>query len=395
MKINRLAKLGKLNIVNNILFIYTVILLFIPTQHRTYLLEDIFPIENKKTLKKGANNNISQENLIDKKLTPVYIKKLSLLLYDSVNYKDYAIKRKNLNKTTFKEIGINKLRLTFKKFPIKLVKKNNSNINININNNLSRNLMPKTLDEIREQNDNSINNINDNNIYKTFMINNDIKKILYNNEETKIPLQQQKEVYNKFKYKFLYYKPKLISQLNSPIYTPIVQMNNNNKKISYKTTSFNNSLLNKSQTQSQNSIYTDIGNLLKTCNSLKALRDKKKLDKDIINNKQKLCEKIKEELFRKNKGKKKKKKIFISQYDFFYYDAKKWNKFRNKDYNNNSNKVNNINNLYNNVDKVFNESIQNVKNKSNFYNGKLLKLNNIKKSIKNSKGKINEYSDFE
>ena len=37
-----------------------------------------------------------------------------------------------------------------------------------------------------------------------------------------------------------------------------------------------NSLLNKSQTQSQNSMYTDISNLLKTCNSLKALRDEKK-----------------------------------------------------------------------------------------------------------------------
>jgi hypothetical protein len=335
------------------------------------LLEDIFPRENKKNLKKGTNNNISQENLIDRKLTPIYTKKLSLLLHDSVNYKDYAIKRKNLNKTTFKEIGINKLRLTFKKFPLKLVKKNNSNININ--NNDSRNLMPKTLDEIREQNNNSINNINDGNIYNTFMINNDIKEILYNNEEKKIPLQQQKEVYNKFKYKFLYYKPKLVSQLNSPIYTPIVQMNYN-KKINYKTTSFKNSLLNKSQTQSQNSMYTDISNLLKTCNSLKALRDEKKLDKDIINNKQKLCEKIKEELFRKNRDNKKKKKILMPRYDFFYYDAKKWNKFRYKD--NISNKSNNINNLYNNVDKVSNESIQNVNNKSNFYSNKLLKLKN-------------------
>ena len=106
--------------------------------------------------------------------------------------------------------------------------------------------MPKTLDEIREKN-NSIDNTNDNNIYNTFMIKNDIKEILYKNEEKKIPLQQQKDIYNKFKSKFLYYKPKLISQLNSPIYTPIVQLNNN-KKISYKTTSFNNSLLNKSQT---------------------------------------------------------------------------------------------------------------------------------------------------
>ena len=64
----------------------------------------------------------------------------------------------------------------------------------------------------------------------------------------------------------------------------------------------------------------------------------------------------------------------MPRYDFFYYDAKKWNKFRYKD--NISNKSNNINNLYNNVDKVSNESIQNVNNKSNFYSNKLLKLKN-------------------
>ena len=251
--------------------------------------------------------------------------------------------------------------------------------------------MPKTLDEIREKN-NSIDNTNDNNIYNTFMINSDIKEILHNNEEKKIPLQEQKDIYNKFKSKFLYYKPKLISQLNSPIYTPIVQLNSN-KKISYKTTSFNNSLLNKSQTQSQDSIYTDISNLLKTCNSLKALRDKKKLDKDIINNKQKFLGKIKEELFRKNKDKIIKKKIFMSQYDFFYYDAKKWSKFKYKD--NNNRKVKNFNNLNNNVNKVFNENFQNMKGKNNLYSDKLLKLNNLKKNRNYSQVEIKEYSDLE
>ena len=283
MEMNNIPKLGKINIVFNIFINYNI-------QNRTYLLKDIFPLENKRKIKKEINNNIIQGmNLIEKKLATNYIKKLSLLLHDSFNYKDYAIKRKNLNKTIYKDIGNNKLRLTFKKFPSKLIKNNNG---ININKNRSRNIITNDLDEIREKN-NSINDIDNdtNNIFKTFVINNDIKEILYNNEE-KISLNKEKNIYNKFKNKFLYYKPKLMAQLSSPFFTPIVQANNN-KKISYKSTSFNNSLLNKSQ-QSHTSIYNDINNLFKTCNSLKALRDKKKLDNDILNNKQKLCEEIRE-----------------------------------------------------------------------------------------------------
>ena len=330
-------------------------------------MKDIFPIsENKKKL--GIKEAETEINFIGKKLTPNYIKKLSLILYDSINYKDYAFKRKNLEKTIYKDIGNNQLHLTFKKFPIKLMKQPNNNYSRNIIPNIpNKKYLTKTLDEISEKNDIKIEKSNSN-IYKTFMINNDIKKLLYNDKE-KIPLQQQRNIYNKFKHKFSYYRPKLMSQLNSPFYTPMAQFRSMNN--CFKSTSLDNSLLNKSQIQSISPNYTiDMSNLLKTCNSLKALRDKRRLNKDILNNKQIFCEKIKEELI-PDKVKKIKRKVYMPSYDLFYYDAKKWSKFNNKILKNKNGKK-----LLNNMDREFFTSFKKINN-NNSYDDKFLKLNNI------------------
>ena len=224
-------------------------------------------------------------NSITKKLDKNYINKLSLLLHDSINYKDYALKRNNINKTIYKDIGNNKLRLTFKKFPIKILKQNNDNNN-NKNNlkidSTNKAFLPKTLEEIRENNNNKTNE----KINNTYMINNDIKEILNNNNNGyKINFEKNKKLYNKFKQKFLIYKPKLLSQLNSPFYTPVPPISL--KKKGLKNVSLKNSLLQKSKSASFLTDDNNMNSLLITCNSLKVLRDKKILDKNILNNEQK------------------------------------------------------------------------------------------------------------
>jgi hypothetical protein len=304
------------------------------------------------------------------------------LLHDSINYKDYALKRNNINKTIYKDIGNNKLRLTFKKFPIKILKQNNDNNN---KNNLkidstNKTFLPKTLEEIRENNNNKTNE----KINNTYMINNDIKEILNNNNNNgyKINFEKNKKLYNKFKQKFLIYKPKLLSQLNSPFYTPVPPISL--KKKGLKTVSLKNSLLQKSKSASFLTDDNNMNSLLITCNSLKVLRDKKILDKNILNNEQKFYEKIKEELLPK-KIKKIKKKIFLSRYDFFNYDPKKW--IKNKD---ETKDVKDMNNMLDEVNELLSENILKMKNKAEFYNNKLNYVKNKRHSIEIEINKILE-----
>ena len=363
-------------------------ILFNYIYNKNYLLKDIISFDDA-NLKKEKNKKIHEKNLIEKKLSPNYIGKLSLLLYDSTNYKDYPIKRKNLNKTIFKDIGGNKMRLTFKKFPIKLDKTNNSN------NNYSRNLTkicPKKLNlsgDLSEIKEKRIN-LSNNNFHNTLIISDDIKEILYNNEE-KNSLEEQKTIYDKLKNKFSYYKPKFMSKLNPQFFETKIKCDP--KNLNLKNISLSNSLLKKYQPEIQTSSDIDINNLLKTCNSLKTLRDKKKLNIDLLNNKQQLYEKIKEELFIFNEKKIIRKRVFMSNVDFFYYNAKKWNKLSEK---NKANKEREeLNNLFSSVNKAFNKSIKNFKNKSNYYSNKLLKLSDIFNKRKVSVDEINKGFDIE
>ena len=312
-------------------------------------MKDIFPynkIESKKVSK-----NI--DDIFFKKLSKNYIDKLSLILHDSIHYKDYYLKRKNLDKTVYKNIANNKLHLTFKKkFPIKLTKNNININNINISpqnsiifNNSNKPLLPKKLDSIKEKQD------------KTFSLSNDINNILFN-KEVKLSLSKQRKVYDKFKPKFLYYKPKLLSQLNSPVFSHFSEIS-----------------LNKSKSLSNISSYNNMNNLFKTCNSLKALRDKKELNKNVLKNREKFCKEIKEELI-PIKYKKNKKNIFLNNYELFYYDKKKWKK--NKDENNKNN-----NDMFNQMNKLLNDNITEMQYRNKFYKEKLLKLeekNNYRKS---------------
>ena len=274
------------------------------------------------------------------------------------------------------------MRLTFKKFPIKILKQNNDNNN---KNNLkidstNKAFLPKTLEEIRENNNNKINE----KINNTYMINNDIKEILNNNNNNgyKINFEKNKKLYNKFKQKFLIYKPKLLSQLNSPFYTPVPPISL--KKKGLKTVSLKNSLLQKSKSASFLTDDNNMNSLLITCNSLKVLRDKKILDKNILNNEQKFYEKIKEELLPK-KIKKIKKKIFLSRYDFFNYDPKKW--IKNKD---ETKDVKDMNNMLDEVNELLSENILKMKNKAEFYNNKLNYVKNKRHSIEIEINKILE-----
>ena len=75
---------------------------------------------------------------------------------------------------------------------------------------------------------------------------NNPEPIITNNNGYKINFEKNKKLYNKFKQKFLIYKPKLLSQLNSPFYTPVPPISL--KKKGLKNVSLKNSLLSPSKT---------------------------------------------------------------------------------------------------------------------------------------------------
>ena len=339
MKKNKLNKFSRVNIKN----IYNFILI----QNRSYFLYDIFRFNKKETINgnKSVNNN---SNALFKKLSKQYIDKLSFLLYNSVNYKNYFLLRKNIN-------------------------------NVKLYINRENNKQNPSLKLFHNQNSQSQTDLSNSNLYQipeyniTYNINNDIKSILYNNNE-KILDETKKNIFNKFQKKFLNYKPKLLSQLNSPIYAPVIPpVIKKTKRFSKIAPIKNNFSLNKSKsvsnlTPKNNNINNNImSNLLRTCNSLKALRDKKILNKEILNDKQIFYEKIKEEL-KPIKIKKIKKKNILSKFDLFHYDFKKWKKnkvdtFEKKD-----------REMFDDLNRQFNDNISYLKNKNDFYKDKLIKM---------------------
>ena len=125
-----------------------------------------------------------------------------------------------------------------------------------------------------------------------------------------------------------------------------------------------------------------MNNIFKSCNSLKALRDKEKLNENILKNKEKFCEEIKEELI-PIKNKKNKKKFFLADYDFFYYDKKKW---KNKDEN-----IKNDNDIFIQMNKLLNDNIADIQYRNKFYKEKLLKLEDKNNYMRNSILEFNKY----
>ena len=292
-----------------------------------------------------------------KKLSKNYLDKLSLLLYNSVNYRNYFLLRKNLNNDSlYKELENNKQDLTFKK-----VQKNNNQNKTDLSNNLY---------QIPEYSN-------------TYSINDDIKLLLNNNRQ-KISLDKKKNILNKFKQKYLYYKPKLLSQLNSPIFSSGIPPIKNEIKIHSKIASIKNTFpINKSKSvtnlikNNNNNNNNIINNLLKTCNSLKALRDKKTLNKDILNNKEMFYEKITEEL-NPFKIRKIKKKQILSNFELFPYDYKKLKICKIESYEKKDRE------MFNDLNRQFNENITYLKNRSDFYKDKLIKFEDFLKNKNNN-----------
>ena len=166
------------------------------------------------------------ENQLDKsKLNKLYADKLSLLLYDSPKYKNYPIKRKNIDNIEFKYNENNELRLTLKKYPKKEFPQINPNIQspdnkyynsysniVLINNgnyNTNQFLTPNRNELLKEEEKIFEKNLNKGYFLK---LNDEVKSILYNSDE-EIPISKQKEIYEKFKKKFPHYKQLLNSKL--------------------------------------------------------------------------------------------------------------------------------------------------------------------------------------
>ena len=150
---------------------YNYVNLMLYIQNKIIFVKDIFPYNKSDSKKVPKNIN----DLIFKKLSKNYIDKLSLILHDSIHYKDYYLKRKNLDKAIYKNLDNNKMHLTFKKkFPIKLTK-NNINKN-NINNISSQNSI--IINNPNKTNLESIEEKQDKNIDKTYSLSNDINYYL-------------------------------------------------------------------------------------------------------------------------------------------------------------------------------------------------------------------------
>ena len=346
MKTNKFNKYSRVNIK-----IYKIMLM----QNKSYFLKDIFRFNKKETItgNKSVNNNI-----LFKKLSKQYIDKLSNLLYKSAKYRNYSLLRNNINNITlYINRENNKQSITSKLLQ-------------NINSQSKTELWNNNLYQIQENNN-------------TYNINNDIKSILYNNNE-KILYETKKNILNKFQKKFLNYKHKLLSQLNSPIYAPVIPpIKRKIMRFSKIVPIKNNYSLNKSKsvsnlTPENNDINNNImNNLLQTCNSWKTLRDKKILNKEILNNKQIFYEKIKEELKPIKIINIKKRKIF--------YDYRKWKKDKIDTCEKKDRKI------FDDLDRQFNDNISYLKNKCDFYKDRLTKMDDYLKNKNKSHIEINNW----
>jgi len=317
------------------------------------------------------------ENKIDNsklKLKKDYIEKLSLLLHDSFKYKNYSFKRNNINNIIYK-YNNNELRLTFKKGR----KNNNDNTNSYYNDEnfksnliLTPNISKINLieDEVKN-NKNEINDLNNNKNCNFLEVSDDVRKILYNNNNEEISLNEQRKIYNKFKNKYPYFRNKLINQLNCPLFNSekINKYKHLDERIIFKNPKLKIRLIKNNSPLEQ---------LLKTANELRNLRDKHKINKKSLSE-DNLLKEIKKESIYTPPHKEIKKKLILSPHELFYYDAKKWKNNRNTKKDGKDEKY------FKNIDKQIDDTIKEMKNKVILLNEEIVKLEEVKNKMKSHK----------
>ena len=327
------------------------------------------------------------ENQLDKsKLNKLYADKLSLLLYDSPKYKNYPIKRKNIDNIEFKYNENNELRLTLRKYQKKEFPQINPNIQSQDNKSNKCYDSYRNIDSINDDNYNSNKLLTPNRnellieeekIYNKgnfLRLNDEVKNILFNSDD-QIPISKQKEIYEKFKKKFHHYKKLLKCQL----YLPLINSERPNKISKFQkfisiTPKSNNYLKKKIN-------YDNKEKVLKTANELGNLMDKNDTNKKILYKDNILGQinKLNKELSKCKSLIKIKKKVILPPYEMFNYNSKKWK----KEEISKNNKNKNIN--FDQIDKKIIEKINEMKNKVIVLNQEIFKLEDVRKKMKSQK----------
>ena len=353
-----------------------------------------------------------------------YIDKLSLLLHDSIKYKNYSFKRKNIKNITYKYNENKELLLTLKK-PLKsLLPEINTNTigkkilkNINSINNTHNNrfllrehlnsstnneilsedcknnilLSPNKKDRVIEDgeevkelkqlnniqniedknNNNDSKNNNDNN--KILKISDNVKKMIYNNN-LENSIIAQRNIYHQFKNKFLSSKLKLNGKLNPSPFNSEKQKKYTNLCHRFFPESPKLNIRLKKDIHNN----CDLENLLKTVNELKILKDKKIFNKKILSE-ENLMETIKKETILLSPIRRAPKKMILLPYEMFYYDARKWKK-KGSSKNEVKNEIH-----FNEINKKIDETIKEMKNKVISLNQEIFKLEDVRNKMKSQK----------
>ena len=340
------------------------------------------------------------ENQLDKsKLNKLYADKLSLLLYDSPKYKNYPIKRKNIDNIEFKYNENNELRLTLRKYQKKEFPQINPNIQSQDNKSNKCYDSYRNIDSINDDNYNSNKLLTPNRnellieeekIYNKgnfLRLNDEVKNILFNSDD-QIPISKQKEIYEKFKKKFSHYKQILNSQLS----LPLLNSERPNKMAkcqqffskTSKTPKANNNFRQKLN-------YYNIEQILKTANELGNLMNKNDTNKKLTY-KDNLLGQINKEPSAGKSIIRIKKKIILPSYEMFNYNSKKWKQQEISKKNNNSN-INFVE-----IDKKINDKINEMKNKVIVLNQEIFKLEEVRNKMKSQKKlkavKSNSFRNF-
>ena len=340
------------------------------------------------------------ENQLDKsKLNKLYADKLSLLLYDSPKYKNYPIKRKNIDNIEFKYNENNELRLTLRKYQKKEFPQINPNIQSQDNKSNKCYDSYRNIDSINDDNYNSNKLLTPNRnellieeekIYNKgnfLRLNDEVKNILFNSDD-QIPISKQKEIYEKFKKKFSHYK----QILNSQLYLPLLNSERPNKMAKCqkifsktpKTPKANNNFRQKLN-------YYNIEQILKTANELGNLMNKNDTNKKLTY-KDNLLGQINKEPSAGKSIIRIKKKIILPSYEMFNYNSKKWKQQEISKKNNNSN-INFVE-----IDKKINDKINEMKNKVIVLNQEIFKLEEVRNKMKSQKKlkavKSNSFRNF-
>jgi len=336
------------------------------------------------------------ENQLDKsKLNKLYADKLSLLLYDSPKYKNYPLKRKNIDNIEFKYNENNELRLTLRKYQKKEFPQINPNIQSHDNKSNKCYESYSNIDFINDENYNSNRLftpnrnellIEEEKIYnkENFLkLNDEVKNILYNSDD-QLPISKQKEIYEKFKKNFSHYK----KILNSQLYLPVLNSERPNNIIKYQKffskTPKTNYLRKKIN-------YNNIEQILKTASELGNLMNKNDTNKKVIY-KDNLLGQINKESSTAKNSIRIKKKIILPPYEMFNYNSKKWKQKEISKKNNN----NNIN--FGEIDKKIINKINEMKNKVIVLNQEIFKLEEVRNKMKSQKKlkavKSNSFRNF-